>query len=290
MTIDRPIIIIGTGRCGSTIFHEILSHHEEVDWMSGLLGKYPTKPFLNRLLLNLTSIPLMKNIIRKKLKPRESYRYWELLSTGFSEPCRDLKADDMTLKSRRNIIDGMSKIMTKRDRRLLIKITGWPRTGFLSEVFPDAKFIHILRDGRAVVNSLINVEFWSGWKGPSNWRWGDLSPDQRQEWVNNDRSFTILAAIEWKIQLDAMRKALSNLNQKNVLECKYEYFIENPVEAFKQVCQFCDLTFNERFINTIKSFELKNMNYKWKENLSEPEQNKLVNCLRDELINNGYPI
>src|SRR3712207_7426845 len=50
----------------------------------------------------------------------------------------------------------------------------------LSEIFKDAKFIHLMRDGRAVANSLLHVYFWSGWKGPGNWGWGQLSPAQQR--------------------------------------------------------------------------------------------------------------
>jgi len=44
-----------------------------------------------------------------------------------------------------------------------------PRIGFLQAIFPDAKFIHIVRDGCAVANSRMNAPFWKGWQGLNTW-------------------------------------------------------------------------------------------------------------------------
>ena len=43
MKIEKPIFIIGTGRCGSTIFYEIFSYHPNISWSSGALDIFPKK-------------------------------------------------------------------------------------------------------------------------------------------------------------------------------------------------------------------------------------------------------
>ena len=35
MTINKPVIIVGTGRCRSTVFHRLLAKHSDVMWLSG---------------------------------------------------------------------------------------------------------------------------------------------------------------------------------------------------------------------------------------------------------------
>ncbi len=40
----------------------------------------------------------------------------------------------------------MSEITTEKRDRLLLKITGCPRIGFLSEIFEDMRFIYVVRD------------------------------------------------------------------------------------------------------------------------------------------------
>ena len=63
----------------------------------------------------------------------------------------------------------MSKLLAEYRNRLLLKITRWPMIGFLLEIFEEAKFVHMMRDGRAVTNSMLNVGFGRGRGGPKNW-------------------------------------------------------------------------------------------------------------------------
>ena len=288
MEIKYPIIIIGTGRCGSTIFHEILSRHPRVAWLSGLLDKYPDKPFINRWILHSMDIPGIRNLISKRLKPRECYQYWEHLHTGFSEPCRDIGKHDVRFDSITRIHQSMGNLMTKKRDRLLIKLTGWPRTGFLKEIFPDAKFIHIMRDGRAVTHSLLNVAFWSGWKGPQNWRWGMLSNEFQELWKKYDRSFVILAAMEWVIQMKAIEVATSMLDPTEIIELKYEDLIANPIVTFREVCDHTNLEWTVDFEKTIRGYRLKNMNTKWEQNLPDSQKVILNEFLEEMLHKHGY--
>lgn len=64
----------------------------------------------------------------------------------------------------------------------LHKFTGWPRAGFAHAIFPEARFRHVIRDGRAVANSLIQMSWWSGFGGPENWKWGQLSDEDLSAW------------------------------------------------------------------------------------------------------------
>ena len=44
--------------------------------------------------------------------------------------------------------------------RFAAKLTGPARISYVSSIFPEARFVHVVRDGRAVVQSLMKVEFW----------------------------------------------------------------------------------------------------------------------------------
>src|SRR5213078_3203453 len=101
----------------------------------------------------------------------------------------------------------LARILGRRRHRLLVKITGWPRVGYLRAIFPDARFIHLIRDGRAVANSLIHTDFWRGWAGPSKWQWGEMGAEHHEEWERHGRSFVALAGIQWKIMMGAIRQA-----------------------------------------------------------------------------------
>src|SRR5262249_26298573 len=156
-------------------------------------------------------------------------------------PFRDLQADDVRPNEKKRLLKALGTMVTRRRNRLLVKLTGWPRTGFLTELFPDALFIHVYRDGRAGANSLINTGFWGGWGGPEKWRWGPLAPELQEEWSRLDKSFVVLAGIQWKIMMDACEEAKKELPAKQFLEVRYEDFAADPEEAFSQILHFCGL-------------------------------------------------
>jgi hypothetical protein len=171
---------------------------------------------------------------------------------------------------------------------LLLKITGWPRIGFLSEVFEDARFIHVMRDGRAVANSMLNVRFWQGWKGTWDWGWGELSPAQKQEWDDHDQSFVVLAAIQWKILMAAMEKAKNTVRSEQFLEVRYEDLCSDPVGQFHKVTQFCELEWTSAFERRLRSYHLKNTNEKFRHDLTPKQQSDLEEVLESYLGRYGY--
>jgi hypothetical protein len=288
MKIEKPIFIIGVGRSGSTILHKIFIEHPQVAWLSTLCDKYPDKPSINRLLMKAIDYPVVGRYLKKIVEPGECYDFWEHHCKGFRRPCRDLFAEDVTNKTKRKIRKVMSEMMTNKKRRLIVKITGWPRIGFLHEIFPDAKFIHILRDGRAVVNSMINVHWWWGWRGPQNWRWGELTPSQKEQWERYNRSFIVLAAIEWKFLMDSIEKARGNISKRDFLEVKYEDFCSETLDIFRDVTKFCNLNWSREFENSIKKYPLRNTNYKWLEELTDKQKNVLEEVLNDYLKRYDY--
>lgn len=288
MEIAKPIFIVGTGRCGSTIFHDIFACHPDVSWLSPWCDKYPHKPQVNRSIMQMADLSWLNQYVRKFAGPQECYPFWEYHSPGFSEPFRDLCREDVSSKVKTKVRQVMNQMITPRRKRLLLKITGWPRIGFLKEIFPDAKFIHVYRDGRAVINSLLSVSWWLGWRGPKNWRWGELTVKQREVWEKYNKSFVILAAIEWEILMAAYEKAKRSVPADDYLEIKYEELCRTPLQTFRQAVEFCELEWSPRFEAAISTFNLRNTNDKWRKDLSSAQQAMLDKYLKDTLAKYGY--
>jgi hypothetical protein len=288
MEVKNPLFIFGTGRCGSTIFHKVLTHHPHVAWLSSWCLRYPGRPERNRLAMRIIDMPLPARYVRKVIYPGEFYPFWEYYCKGFSEPCRDLYKEDVTDRTKAAVRKVMGKVLTPKRNRLLIKITGWPRIGFLKEIFPDAKFVHIYRDGRAVASSLLRVPWWSGWGGPANWRWGELTPEQRAKWNKYDKSFVVLAAIEWEILMAAYEKAKQTIPPEDLMDIRYEDLCQNPIEMFQMAVEFGALEWSPKFEATVKSFSLRNANDKWQRDLNDVQQRILGECLSDTLEEYGY--
>lgn len=267
----------------------MFARHPNVAWLPApICTLLPGKPALARSCMKAIDLPTVGSLFRGAMRPSECYPFWEYHCRGFSTPYRDLTASDVTQKTKNRLRMTMPELLTEKRTRLLIKITGWPRIGFLAEIFPDAKFIHMVRDGRAAVNSVIDVDFWQGWRGPGNWRHGELSPAQREEWDNYDQSFVVLAAIQWKILMDAMERAKGSVSQDNFLEVKYEHLCDDPIGLFRRVLEFSELKWTADFERDLKNTKVRNTNDKFRQDLTAKQQSDLEDVLGDYLQRYDY--
>jgi len=288
MKLKKPVFIIGSGRSGSTVFHEILCEHPNFFWLSNLSSVFPEYPILNKMLMMSIDTPIINNVIKNIIKPSESWNFWGCYSKSFIDPIRDIVSSDVTIKEKKQVQAALGGFSTKRRNRFLGKIVGWPRVGFIQEIFNEAKFIHIIRDGRAVVNSIVNVDWWQGWRGHTNWQRPELTANQSEEWEKYNQSFIALAAIEWKILMDAHEKAKENINNKNFLEIKYEDLCTNPVDILKKTTEFCELDWSKKIIKKLKKVRLNSANDKYKNDLTKDQIEILENVLHQYLIKYGY--
>jgi len=290
MQITKPIIIVGSGRCGSTVFHRLLATHPQMMWLSGFCYGYPHKPALNRWAVTAMGNPLLRRLFGGWVRPGEYYHFWDTHAYGFSAPCRDLVRSDVSVRVKKQVRKAIEPMLTASRPRLLVKITGWPRIGFLSEIFEDAKFIHIVRDGRAVANSLLHVHFWRGWHGPQGWRAGLLSPEDQAAWESYDRSFTALAGLEWRIQMRAIDAARRTLNSDSFFEVRYESFCEQPLETYRRVLDFVELPQSARFEREVRAAAIRSTSDRWRDELTAGQQAILDDLLREDLLRYGYDV
>lgn len=290
MKVIKPIIIVGTGRCGSTVFHRLLATHPQLMWLSGFCYLYPNSPVWNRWAVTAMGNPLLRRLLGGKIRPGEHYRFWDTHAYGFSAPCRDLVRSDVTARVKKQVRAALEPMLTPKRSRLLLKVTGWPRIGFLNEIFQDAKFVHIVRDGRAVASSLLHVNFWRGWYGPQGWRAGLLSPEDQATWESYDRSFTALAGLEWRIQMRAIEAARQALDPKLFFEVKYEAFCEQPLETYRRLLKFAELPDSVDFERQVKAASIKNMSNRWRDDLTTDQQALLNDLLREDLLRYGYDV
>ena len=238
--------------------------------------------------MNVLDTPIVGGLVKARIKPTEVYPFWNRYYGGFARPCRDLEAGDLSVRAKTRLNEALDRCISRQRPRLLVKITGWCRLGFLDALFSDARFIHVARDWRAVANSTMNVHFWRGWLGPANWRWGLLTPELAEEWAHHDRSFVALAGIQQKILLAALEHARTRLKNGALLEIKYEDLCERPMEVMSRVCDFCELDMDPALERAVKHTTLRNSNHKWREDLTELQGNILETVLREPLDRYGY--
>jgi hypothetical protein len=249
--------VLGTGRCGSTLVHEILAHHPDIAFISNFEDR--NTPLWPARANGVIYRRVMRGRTDKgkfRFAPSEAYRLLEReVSPLLSDPFRDLTREDVTpwLSRRLTALFAESARAQSRER-VLHKFTGWPRIGFLDEVFPGARFVHVVRDGRAVANSWLQMPWWRGHLGPESWHWGPLPDEDLEAWERSGRSFVVLAGIAWKLLIDAYWKAAASLPADRYLEIRYEDLTEDSRPTLGRVTDFLGLDWNAGFESAVTRY------------------------------------
>jgi sulfotransferase family protein len=88
----------------------------------------------------------------------------------------------------------------------------------IAGLFPEAQFIHIIRDGRDVALSYLDFP-----SGPTS---------------------VVSGALHWKRHVKRARAAGVNIGPNRYQETKYEELVSDPEGAVRRLCDFIDLPFN----------------------------------------------
>jgi hypothetical protein len=240
------VFLIGNGRSGSTLVHELLARHAGVGFVSNLEDRFPWLPpaagrYNNALYRRVP--PALTRKGRPRYAPSEAYRALSRqVSPMVANSSRDLLASDaMPWVARRFRSFFSDRALVQGKPLFLHKFTGWPRTGFIRAVFPDARFVHILRDGRAVVASEIRTSWWGGYLGPEHLGVGPLPPTYAKEWEASGRSFPVLSAESWKIVMDACAEAHALVPREQWLDVRFEDVLADPRSRFREMLEFMGL-------------------------------------------------
>lgn len=287
--------ITGTGRCGSTLIHEILSKHENVGFISNIEDNIPLLNLKGRFNNYLFRSPLGR-LTRKgtlRLAPSEAYNLiHQQVSPIYSVSCRDLRASDVTPRLERQFQHFFQQRAAQQQKSLFLhKYTGWSRIGFFSKIFPESRFIHIVRDGRAVANSWLQMDWWDGYKGPESWLWGSLPVNYNAEWVESNKSFVKLAGIGWKLLLDSYEQSSSLLPADKYLEIRYEDFLATPREILQNIFHFCGLHWTKEFEKHFnKQRIMTERRHAFMNDLSQDQLKELQDTIKNKLIYYGYSL
>ena len=289
----KLLFIIGTGRCGSSLVHELVALNQQAGFVSNLDDRLT---FLNSHgRWNNSAFRHMKGQLTQKGKvrfaPSEAYRLIaKQVSPIYENSCRDLNANDVTPWLRERF-EGFfqSRFEAQQKTVFLHKYTGWSRIQFFAEIFPEAKFVHIVRDGRAVANSWLQMPWWGGYQGPEKWLWGTLTDEEQALWEKKGSSYPVLAALAWKKLMAGFIEAETSMDASRYMTCRYEDFIDEPVEVLKRITSWSGLPdadyMNESFLGSRVN---SNRRQAFKADLTAQQVIDMEACIADVLEKYGY--
>lgn len=229
-----PIFLIGTQRSGTTLLCKMLSAHKDVFIKNEV-------PILKVFSAGADKFKI-QNAIDRFVKLQYGKSIAELLETE------------------------NKKIWGLKDPELTDHLPA------IEQFLPDAKFIIIIRDGRAVVRSYIE-----------------------NAWGLGTNCYT--GAIRWNREVEK-QLAFEKAHPENVLKISFENLVSNQMESLKKICEFLEIPFDSSMIDYTdkKSFIVKKRESintfkkpdpkiatKWKNKLS-PHQVKVINMVCEDTL------
>jgi hypothetical protein len=216
--VTRPVFIIGCGRSGTTILGTALGHHRQVTYLNEPRHLW------------FTAFP--EADIWTVRAPSRHGRLVLTAADADPEKSRTLKRlfQMETLKRRRPVL--IEKLPINNFR-----------LGLIRAIFPDARFIHIYRNGLEVARSIEKESERGRWFAAYSYKWDQLvryaqSKDDTSALPEICTSFYEKGLLEWRLSTEVAVAFLKGIPQDSFIEISYESLIDNPVETVAQVQRF----------------------------------------------------
>ncbi|NEP13285.1 MAG: sulfotransferase [Symploca sp. SIO2C1] len=243
--VSQPIFLVGAERSGTTVLRIMLRHHPQLAWCNEFEytvdqvsegGDFPELDHYYNWL--------------------ETHRIF--LATGF--------VLDRSL-SYHQLVNSFLCQKLDFEGKPLVGATVHRHFDRLVQIWSDARFIHLVRDGRDVARSCIGMG-WAGnvWTGVSRWI------EAEQLWTK-------------------FSKAIPAERQ---IEITYEELIAEPVETLTQLCDFIGVSYDQAMLNYSgkTTYDLPDPSYigQWKRKLSEREIQLVESRISKMLVERGYEV
>lgn len=293
-----PVFLIGAARSGTSLTYKVLSLHPELAYISNWVARYPRLPplaALNRLNRRFPARSLevwfgktgdnayvygktRPTADRVVPMPAEAERLYR--RCGIPELPGDPQATDRDVERLRRSFEqirrwaGGRALITKRvaDNR---------RIPTLLRAFPDARFIEIVRDGRAVAASLRKVDWWDDhilfWAGASP---AELERQGEDPWA--------VAATNWVEEVRAIEAGRAAVPAAQWHSIGYEDFIGAPGETIADMVGFLGLSRPPRFDANVGGLSFPNQNERWRQALGAEAIATIERIQRADLARYGY--
>ncbi|NHJ32693.1 MAG: sulfotransferase [Asgard group archaeon] len=276
-----PVFIIGHWRSGTTLLHSLIIQDQKFAYVSNLHAFLPSifiscgklfKPILRRFL---PSKRRMDNMPLGPFEPQEeeyamanisSYSLYHGMAFPqnlkyYSQFCSIDRLPKRTVTKWKKIFKRFLQKITfsSNGKQLILKNpSNTFRVKLLLEMFPDAKFIHIYRNPYEVFLSTLKM-------------YKEMFPYffLQEPFTDDEGEEFILDLYEEMFEKFFQEKDL--IPEGNLIEVKYEDFIQDPIEGLQDIYQTLNLDGFDESLSSFNSYLDSNKEYKRNEHTLDEE-------------------
>tara|TARA_B100000963_G_C22595445_1_gene657609 strand:- start:851 stop:1756 length:906 start_codon:yes stop_codon:yes gene_type:complete len=293
----KLVFIIGCPRSGTTYLLRLLAAHSSFGWISNRLNYKPSDLSLAREIkgYKYPIIGKKKYLLSHNGKsglpfPVEPWNFWNYYlkdfqwKSDFNSLPKNLDPNNLNFKEANKIKDAIHEICKlSKSSIFLSKYTDFPRMKYLSKIFPDAKFIHIVRDGRSVASSYkekMDSEF-ATWQERKSW--SKCWPKKwRDDFFNLHEQPITLAAYQWKFFIDEITNESKLIESERFLEINYSSLCNNPQKSIDIMLNYIGIKLDNSLSYFLKNKPPISMNSKWEKNLNNEEKSLIEKIICED--------
>ena len=295
------MFLVGPARSGTSLLYKAMCLHPETAWISNWVARMPgltSLAVLNRLT---AQAPHARRRVWFGADGSNAYVYGRRRATrdrmfpmphegepiyaaaGISE-FGELRAADAA-RAAADLRTRVAAVRRACGAPVFVnkRIANNRRIPFLLDAFPHARFISLVRDGRAVALSLSKVDWWSEslvwWYGDTPARW---AAEGRDPWA--------LCARNWVEELHAVEDGLSQVPAEQVLRLSYESFLDGPLETLQRLADFSGLAPSRSWDRSVRSLSFPDRNEAWRTRLDDDAVRTITEIQSRDLRTYGYAL
>lgn len=274
-----PFFIIGSGRSGNTLLRSILTANPLVAIPPESYVIY--KAYLHYKVYRFLAWPELVQLIISDFESHPQFFNWNISLTKCYQRCINLPQNERSLASiimhiyREYSEAHFPEAIFYGDKTPLNTL----HLDEINHIFPRAKYIHLVRDGRDVVSSYIKMG-----------RYSNIED----------------AAERWNSSIDKALKFKKTKGLNTFLEIKYEDLVTNSESVIKNICNFLaipyDISMIKRDSNLDSLGDVRNLKHhgnvmnpistnsigNWEKNLNNKEKQNVLKLLKYNLWLYGY--
>jgi hypothetical protein len=279
----KPVFIIGSYRGGTSLVFRLLSESSEL-WSlyresNHMWQKYSRHPEekSDTVILEAKSNTEFVNLVTgnkildlqdayKEMNNHYHYSSYNSYILGYLGRVKILRDKLTWLLDLINIFNCFTKKLFLKTYRIVDKTpTNMYRVEFLKALYPDAKFIYLVRDKQKNINSLINA-----WCHPRKFKYlyreylGDVNihnynqkvwkffiPVDYSNWMNG-KTIEEVCTHQYEDAHQAAERGFRKISPDSYLRVSFEHLLLKPDPVMKEICDFVGVQYSARMKKIVR--------------------------------------